>query len=131
MDDVIKDFIDECFLKDINFGENSVHDNFYNEVSANNHDTLASNNFSDACISKNVNDVESTVRHDEITIHPNSNFDKITDANIHAIIEETEINSISRVTTLHKLIKECKSFLGRVQKVNRNIEKKTRTRSVR
>ena len=107
MDDVIKEFIDKCFAKNIIFGENSVYDNFYNEVSANNHDTLASNNSNDACISKNVNDVESTIRHDEITIYPNSNFDKITDANIPAIIEESEINSISKVTILNDLIKEC------------------------
>ena len=75
---------------------------------------MASNNSSDACINKNVNDVESTIRHDEITIHPNSNFDKITDANIPAIIEESEINSISKATILNNLIRECKSFLGRV-----------------
>ena len=75
---------------------------------------MASNNSNDACINKNVNDVESTIRHDEITIHPNSNFDKITDANIPAIIEESEINSISKVTILNDLIRECKSFLGRV-----------------
>ena len=41
MDDVIKEFIDECFIKDIIFGESSVYDNFYGEVSADNHNTLA------------------------------------------------------------------------------------------
>ena len=70
MNDVIKEFIDEYFIKDIIFGEMSVYDNFYDEVSANNHDTLASNNSNDACLNKNLNDVESTIRHDEITIHP-------------------------------------------------------------
>ena len=70
MNDVIKEFIDEYFIKDIIFGEISVYDNFYDEVSANNHDTLTSNNSNDACLKKNLNDVESTIRHDEITIHP-------------------------------------------------------------
>ena len=60
---------------------------------------------------KDVNDVESTIRHNEITIHPNSNFNKITDVNI-------------KVTILNNLIKECKSFLGRVQKFNSNIKKR-------
>ena len=44
MDDVIEEFIDECFIKDVIFGENSVYDNFYNEVRANNHNTIANNN---------------------------------------------------------------------------------------
>ena len=44
MNDVIEGFIDECFIKDVIFGENSVYDNFYNEVRANNHDTIANNN---------------------------------------------------------------------------------------
>ena len=82
------------------------------------------NNSSDACISKNVNDVERTIRHDERTIHLNSNFDKITDACIPAIIKMSEINSISKLTILNDLIKECKSFLERVQKFNSNIEKR-------
>ena len=29
MDNVIKEFKDECFMKDVNFSENSVYDNFY------------------------------------------------------------------------------------------------------
>ena len=82
------------------------------------------NNSNDACISKNVNDVERTIRHDEITIHLNSNFDKITDAYIPAIIKMSEINSISKVAILNDLIKECKSFLERVQKFNSNIDKR-------
>ena len=28
MDDVIKEFTDKCFMKDVIFGENSVYDNF-------------------------------------------------------------------------------------------------------
>ena len=39
MDDVIKEFIDECFIKDVIFGENSVYENFYDEIRTNNHDT--------------------------------------------------------------------------------------------
>ena len=50
IDGVIKEFIDECFIKDIIFGEHFVYDNFYDEVSANNHDTTANNNSYDACI---------------------------------------------------------------------------------
>ena len=76
------------------------------------------------CISKNVNDVESTIRHDEITIHRNGNFDNITDASITIINEENEINSISKVTILNDLTKECKSFLERAKKFNSNIEKR-------
>ena len=59
-----------------------------------------------------------------LRVHPNSNFHRITDANILVIIEESEINSISKVTILNDLMKECKSFLGRVQKFNDNIEKR-------
>ena len=54
------------------------------EDSANNHHTLANNNCNNASISKNVNDVESAITHDEKTIHFNSNFD-ISDANVTAI----------------------------------------------
>ena len=50
MDDVIKEFMAECFIKYIIFGENSVCNNFDDEDSANNHDTLANNNSNDACI---------------------------------------------------------------------------------
>ena len=88
MDDVIKDFINECFIKDIISGENSVYINFFDEGSANNHDTLANNNSNDAYISKNVNDVENAITQGEIKVHPNSNFDNITDANIPAINKE-------------------------------------------
>ena len=77
-----------------------------------------------AYISKNVKGVESAIRHDEITIHPSKNFGNITDANITAINEESEINSIGKVTIFIDLIKECKSFLERVQKFNSNIEKR-------
>ena len=105
MDDVIKEFIDECFVKDVIFGENYVYDDFYDEVSANNHDTIGNNNSNDAYITKNVNDVESTIKHDEIMNHPNSNFDSITDADTTAIDEENEINSTSKVTILNDLIK--------------------------
>ena len=45
-------------------------------------------------------------------------------ANITAIKEDSEINNISKVTILNKLIKECKLFLERVQKFNSNIEKR-------
>ena len=120
MDDVIKDFINECFIKDIISGENSVYINFFDEGSANNHDTLANNNSNDAYISKNVNDVENAITQGEIKVHPNSNFDNITDANIPAINKEKKINSFSKVTILDDL----KSFLKRVQKFNSNIEKR-------
>ena len=123
MDDVIKEFIDECFVKDVIFGENYVYDDFYVEVSANNHDTIGNNNSNDAYITKNVNDVESTIRREKITIYPNSNFDNITHANITAINEDNEINSFSKVTILNDLIKECKYFLEKVQNFNNNIEK--------
>ena len=105
MGDIIKGFIDERFIKAVIFGENSVYDNFYKKVKANNHDTIASNNSNDAYITKNVNDVESTIKHDEIMNHPNSNFDSITDADTTAINEENEINSTSKVTILNDLIK--------------------------
>ena len=72
------------FIKDIIFGENSVYNKFYDEDNASN-DTLANSNFSNAYINKNVNDVESAIGHDEITIHPNSKFGNMTDANITAI----------------------------------------------
>ena len=72
---------------------------------------------------KNVNDVESTIRHDEITIHGNCNFDNMTHASITAINEENKINSIIKVTILNDLIKECQYFLEKVQKFNSNIEK--------
>ena len=64
------------------------------------------------------------MRHDEITVHPNCNFDNINDVNIAAINENSEINSISKVNILNDLIKECKSFLERVKKFNSNIERK-------
>ena len=114
MDDVIKEFIDECFVKDAIFGENSVYDHFYDDVRANNHNTIANNNSKNACITKNVNVVESTIRHDEITIHPNSNFNNITDASITVINEENENSSISKVTILNDFIKESKYFLEKV-----------------
>ena len=41
IDDVIKGFIDECFIKDIIFVENSVYNNFYDEDRSNNHDILS------------------------------------------------------------------------------------------
>ena len=37
-------------------------------------------------------DIESTINHDKITIHPNSNFDHITYTNITTINEESKIN---------------------------------------
>ena len=120
MDDVTKDFINECFTKDIISGENSVYINFFDEGSANNRDTLANNNSSDAYISKNVNDVEKAITQDEIKVHPNSNFDNSNDANITAINKEKKIISFSKVTILGDL----KSFLKRVQKLNSNIEKR-------
>ena len=115
MDEVIKEFIDECFIKDVIFGENSVYGHFYNEVRANNHGTIANNNSNNACITKNVNIEESTIRYDKITIHPNSNFNNITGANIIAINEDNKINNISKVTILNGLIKKCKYFLEKVQ----------------
>ena len=102
----------------------SIHNNFYDEDSSNNHETLAKNNTNYAYISKNVNDVESAIRHNEITIHPNSNFDNVTDANFTATNEVSEINNISEVTILNDLIKECNLFLERVYKFNSNIEKR-------
>ena len=102
MDGVTKEFIDECFIKD---GENSVYNIFYDEDSANKLDALANNNSSDAYISKNVNNVENTIRQDEITIHLNRNFDNITYANIIAINKESKINSNSKVIILSDLIK--------------------------
>ena len=110
------------FIEYVIFGENSVYDNLYDEVRGNNHDTIANDNSNNACITKNVNAVESTIKHDEITIHHNSNFDNITDANITFINEKNEINRISKVTILNDLIKECKYFLERVQKFNSNIQ---------
>ena len=74
-----------AFIKDIIFGENSVYNKFYDEDNASNYDTLANSNFNNAHINKNVDDVESAIGHDEITIHPNSNFGNMTDANITAI----------------------------------------------
>ena len=53
-------------------------------------------NWNDACIGKNVNYVKSTIRQDEITIHPNSHFDNITDANITAINEETKLIALAK-----------------------------------
>ena len=67
---------------------------------------------------KNVNYVKRTIRHNQIMIHPNSNFDNIT-----AINEDSKINSISKVTILNYFIKECQYFLEKVQKLNSNIEK--------
>ena len=104
--------------------QQSMHSNFYDEDSSNNHDTLAKNNTNYAYISKNVNDVESAIRHNEITIHPNSNFDNVTDANFTATNEASEINNISEVTILNDLMKECNLFLERVYKFNSNIEKR-------
>ena len=74
MDDLIKEFIDECFIKDVIFDENSLHNHFYDKDSANNHDTLANNNCNNASISTKVNDAESAIRHDKITIHSICNF---------------------------------------------------------
>ena len=51
MDDVIKEFTNECFIKYI-LGENLVYSNFYDEDSAYDHDTLANNNSNDACMHK-------------------------------------------------------------------------------
>ena len=70
-------------------------------------DTLPKNNSNDAFISNDVNDVESTMSHDEITIHCNSNSNGITHAIAVAINEESKINNISKVTTLNYLIKDC------------------------
>ena len=50
MDDIIKEFIDECFVKDVIFGENFVYNNFHDEVRANNHKSITSSNSNDACI---------------------------------------------------------------------------------
>ena len=63
-----------------------------------------------------------------IKIHSNSNFENITGANITVINEDSEINSISKVTTLDDLIKECKSFLQRIQKFDNNTEKRKQER---
>ena len=66
-------------------------------------------NSNDACISKNVNDVESAIRHNEIMIHPNSNFCNITGGKIIPINEESEINGISKENISRFLI-EYKSL---------------------
>ena len=70
-------------------------------------DKLPKNNSNDAFISNDVNDVESTMRHDQITIHCNSNSNDITHAITVAINEESKINNISKVTILNYLIKDC------------------------
>ena len=95
-DDVIKEFIDECFIKDIIFVENSVYDNFYDEVRENNHDAITNNNSNNACITKNVNVVESSIRHDKITIHSNSNFDNIPDAKSLPLMKRTELIALAK-----------------------------------
>ena len=122
-DDVMKEFIDECFIKDIIFVENSVYDNFYDEVRENNHDTITNNNSNNACIIKNVNDVENSMRHDKITIHSNSNFDSITGAKSLPLMKRTELIALAKSPFSNDLIKECKYFLEKVQKFNSNIEK--------
>ena len=95
-DDVIKEFIDECFIKDIIFVENSLYDNFYDEVRENNHDAITNNNSNNACITKNVNVVESSIRHDKITIHSNSNFDNIPDAKSLPLMKRTELIALAK-----------------------------------
>ena len=55
-------------------------------------------------------------------IHPNSNFGYFTNANITAINEENEINSIRKVTILSDRINECKNFLEKVQQFYSKIE---------
>ena len=72
-------------------------------------DNLPKNNANDACISNDVNDVESTMSHDEITIHRNSYSNGITHAITAAINEESKINNISKVNILNDLIKDCQS----------------------
>ena len=111
MNEKIKEFINECFIKDIIFGENSVYNTCYDEDSANNHNTLPNNNSNDVYISNDANYVESAISHDEIRIHPNSNSYNMAYANITAIKEDSEINNISKVTVLNKLIKELNCFL--------------------
>ena len=66
-------------------------------------------NSNDACISKNVNDVESAIRHNEIMNHPSSNFCNITGGKIIPINEESEINGISKENISRFLI-EYKSL---------------------
>ena len=61
MNEKIKEFINECFIKDIIFGENSVHNTYYDEDSANNHNTLSNNNSNDVYISNDPNYVESAI----------------------------------------------------------------------
>ena len=54
---------------------------------------------------KNVNYVKRTIWHNQIMIHPNSNFDNITDANITAINEENELIALAKLpfsATLYK-----------------------------
>lgn len=88
IDDVVKEFTNECFIKCIFFGGNSVYSKFYDEDSANSYGTLPKSNFNNTCISNNINHVESAVSLNAVTIHPNSIFDNITDANITAINAE-------------------------------------------
>ena len=88
IDDVVKEFTNECFIKCIFFGGNSVYSKFYDEDSANSDGTLPKSNSNNTCISNNINHVESAVSLNAVTIHPNSIFDNITDANITAINAE-------------------------------------------
>ena len=85
IDDVVKEFTNECFIKCIFLGGNSVYSKFYDEDSANSDGTLPKSNSNNTCISNNINHVESAVSLNAVTIHPNSIFDNITDANITAI----------------------------------------------
>ena len=69
------------------FGGNSVYNNFYDKDNGNNQNNLPNNDSKDACISNDANYVESAISHDEIRIHPNSNFYDMTYAKITAIKE--------------------------------------------
>ena len=66
-------------------------------------DTYPKINSNDACISNDVNDVENTISHDEITIHRNIISNGITHAITAAISEKSKINNISKVTILSNL----------------------------
>ena len=70
------------------FGGNSVYSKCYDEDSTNSDGTLPKSNSNNTCISDNINHVENAVSLNAVTIHPNSIFDNITDANITAINAE-------------------------------------------
>ena len=76
-------------------------------------------NSNDPCISKNVNDVENAIRHNEIMIHPNSNFCNITGGKIIPINKESEINGVSK-ENMSRFLLEYKSLRAPSRKESKN-----------